>query len=149
MNTSPNSSYKTNASDKKFYENNISASNLNNYCEEVTVDDNIADTEGLNVEDKDNVPKICIPLQSCSDICDTGDVWRAWSCIILAHLLRNTLVALSKKTTNTSSKEGESENIRTYRTRNLKQRGRYLTRRKTGKHSWQKLKILKKAFTED
>ena len=112
------------------------------------MDESKDDTDGFISKDKDTLPKICIPLQSTSELCDSGDYWRAWSCIILAYLLRNTTLSLSEKTTNTSSKEGESQDIQHYRRGDLKQRGRYLTRR-PGKYFWKKVKNVTGVFTSD
>ena len=153
MNTSPKLYFKNRALDEKYRcvdnskGNNIGGSNTNIYSKEVMVDERKGDAEGLNIKDKDKPPNICIPLQSTSELCDTGDFWRAWSCIILAYLLKNTIISLADKTMNNSSKQGDDQNIQHYRRGNLKQRGRYLTRRQ-GK-CWQKLKNVTRAFATD
>ena len=82
-------------------------------------------------ESRQKKPTACIPFQSMADILDKQDSWRTWSCIRLAHLLKDAAVIQAITATNRIM---EMKNWR--RENGLKRRGRYLTRRQ-GKYCWQ------------
>ena len=96
----------------------------------------------IEESEKERNSSVCIPIQSNSEISDIGDVWRIWSCIRLAYLLRDAISSLSEEVNHSSSSKTTFRNFR-YKYQ-LKQRGRYLTRRE-GKYWWQ---TLKEIFTE-
>ena len=50
-------------------------------------------------ERKSKKPIACIPFQSTTDSLDKSDSWRTWSCIRLAHLLRDAYAIESFHTT--------------------------------------------------
>ena len=95
---------------------------------------------------KAKITKVCLPFKVNWELIDKGDMWRPWSCIILAYLLRNAVTALSNKTMIDSTNNAETQNEHNYRRDDrLKRRGRYLTRRQE-KYSWQSFKNAWTAF---
>ena len=99
---------------------------------EVTVGDSNEDEEKkIECEGKDKHKKMCFPLQLNLELGDEGDCLRTWSCIILAHLLRDTMLTISDNAVNAWSTEASAKAPRDYRKENhWKKRRRYLSRDK-------------------
>ena len=73
-----------------------------------------------------------IPLQILSDPTGTDGAWRGWSCIWLAHLMRE---AFKSSVSISNMLQQKSKGTKTESLGKLKKRGKYDTRRE-GKHWW-------------
>ena len=91
----------------------------------------------MHLEDLDKY--VCIPLQS-NEIYERSDAFRLWSCIYLAHLLRCTMISISKKECTDDTRPEVASAADGYKYKNGRTlRGKYLTRRKE-KTWWKALK---------
>ena len=76
-----------------------------------------------------------IPLQIISDPTGTDGAWRSWSCIWLAHLMRQALQTTLLISNSISKLQQELSETKSRNVRTLKKRGKYDTRRE-GKYWW-------------
>ena len=102
-------------------------------------DQSFYEFEEITCPTQENLHYICIPLPFDSDINGTGGAWRVWSCILLAHLIKDAMKSACSEPNliEVISRQSDAQILKSNMYGKLYKRGKYQTKCPK-KYCWQR-----------